>query len=261
MPIACSRSELYHLRARQGWRSFVTSVELYRYLEYPTVVAKLCPEPGMRVLDVGGGVSQLSLFLAGRGCFVCVADLNEKALRKQGERWVGLSKRESDTRGNLTLTCGDGARDGFADQVFDRVVSVSVLEHVPGQGDSMVVREMVRLLRAGGILVLTVPFGSQYREIVPPGTSAADCRVYDVLALDERLVRPSGLKVCDMTFWVFRGFDFEYAVWYRIPRIVRKSLGWTGISLLCSKWFFTEATRSDGSNTHGVCVTLEKPLD
>mgnify|MGYP000978953857 CR=1 FL=1 len=110
-------------------------------------------EPGMKVLDAG----------CGSGRHVC------EAFRIRGVEVVGLDVQWDDlcrTKGYLSLMAresggpwlvlkGDVARLPFADGVFDVVICSEVLEHVP---DSIqAIREIVRSLRPGGDLVVSVP--------------------------------------------------------------------------------------------------------
>ena len=47
---------------------------------------------------------------------------------------------------------------------FDRVFSISVLEHIPGEGDIEVAKEAARILKPEGIFVITLPACSTYLE-------------------------------------------------------------------------------------------------
>ena len=62
----------------------------------------------------------------------------------------------------VTLINMDGMQLRFPDQSFDLVVSSNVLEHVPD--DAAVVRGFHRLLKPGGIAVVTVPAHEPARE-------------------------------------------------------------------------------------------------
>jgi predicted SAM-dependent methyltransferase len=81
----------------------------------------------------------------------------------------------------------------FADSLFDAVYAVSTLEHLglsgrygvtqeDLEGDVKALKEIGRILRPGGTLLCTVPFGREAKVIKPLQ------RVYDRLSL-ERLFR------------------------------------------------------------------------
>jgi SAM-dependent methyltransferase len=55
----------------------------------------------------------------------------------------------------LSLNVCDARQLPFADQSFDHALTISVLEHIPGDGDKRALRELFRVLRPGGILHLT----------------------------------------------------------------------------------------------------------
>lgn len=56
----------------------------------------------------------------------------------------------------------DATRLSFGDDSFDHVVSFEVLEHIPDY--ERVLQELFRVLRPGGYLLLTTPFGADRRE-------------------------------------------------------------------------------------------------
>ncbi|MFX0196939.1 MAG: class I SAM-dependent methyltransferase [Candidatus Hodarchaeota archaeon] len=57
---------------------------------------------------------------------------------------------------NVRFVKGDIRRIGFPDEFFDRVFSISVLEHVPVADRKKVFNELFRVLRPGGLAVLTI---------------------------------------------------------------------------------------------------------
>lgn len=56
---------------------------------------------------------------------------------------------------NLALSQGDAQRLPFPDQTFDVVTMLDVLEHLPDDGVALA--EVFRVLRPGGMIILTVP--------------------------------------------------------------------------------------------------------
>jgi SAM-dependent methyltransferase len=101
------------------------------------------PLGGMRALDVGCGTGRWSELLACLGAWPVGVDLGLAALQlgraRQGQRQF----------------CAGALPDlGFADAVFDLVVSVTVLQHVPRLQQEEAIAELARVLRAGGWLVV-----------------------------------------------------------------------------------------------------------
>ncbi|MDD1777566.1 MAG: class I SAM-dependent methyltransferase [Candidatus Helarchaeota archaeon] len=58
----------------------------------------------------------------------------------------------------------DGTKLKYPDNHFDVVTSLSVIEHIPDNGDILAIKEMWRVLRMGGKLVVTVPCSKSYHE-------------------------------------------------------------------------------------------------
>jgi SAM-dependent methyltransferase len=86
-----------------------------------------------------------------------------------------------------------------------------VLEHIPDHGDSAAIRELVRIVRPGGLVVITVPFDRHYRETFVDGPvyerkpEASERlffeRHYDRASLAARLIDATGAELVDLQFW------------------------------------------------------------
>jgi SAM-dependent methyltransferase len=160
-----------------------------RIVEIPFIHNKL-PHPFRgRVLDVGCCESQICFEIGCLGFEAWGIDIRPQLLRFPGVFYVQ----------------GDICRNPFAPASFDVVIACSTVEHIglitygnadyTPEGDRHAVEAIHRILRAGGKLILTVPFGE--------GGAVDWYRVYNYESL-RRLV-PAGLfKIQDEEFWVMR---------------------------------------------------------
>lgn len=157
------------------------------------------PSTDRKVLDVGSP-KLFGLYLAHRFPIdVVMTDITTLNLHEYGVMWRGL---RGAARGRATFSQADGRALSFPDDCFDAVYSMSVLEHIEGTGgDSAVLAELVRVLKPGGLLVVSVPFGPTFVEQRRLGFAGAARhthdqqsyffqRIYDRQRLDDHLVRP-----------------------------------------------------------------------
>jgi SAM-dependent methyltransferase len=111
-------------------------------------VRALGAAPGERVLDAGCGTGLTSRRLVRSGCRVVALDVSEQSL---GRLRRVLGDWDPD------YVQGDLAALPFADNSFDRVLCANALQQVPGAGArAACVAELLRVLRPGGTLALTV---------------------------------------------------------------------------------------------------------
>jgi SAM-dependent methyltransferase len=111
---------------------------------------------GTKVIDVGCGAGRHTFEAFRRGADVIgfdqnVSDLNDvdeilQAMKEQGEA-------PASAKGEVVK--GDALDLPYADGTFDCVVASEILEHVPE--DDQAISELVRVLKPGGALAITVP--------------------------------------------------------------------------------------------------------
>jgi len=162
-----------------------------RVIDYPFAHGSLGLPPGAKVLDVGCLGSIFPIELASLGYHVWGVDLGEYPL----------------THPNFTYVQSDVTRMPFEDGFFDAVTAISTLEHIgltrygdaeDSQGDRQAVAEMCRVLKDGGRLIITVPFG---RRGIARWKGANLHRAYDWESL-QRLFE--GMEVADARFYMRR---------------------------------------------------------
>ena len=67
-------------------------------------------------------------------------------------------------RMNYSTQNADATRLSFPDNSFSHIISISVIEHINGNGDSEAIREMWRVLEPKGLLILTFPVAKTFKE-------------------------------------------------------------------------------------------------
>ena len=112
---------------------------------------------GDRFLDVGCGEGRHSFeayrMNNGNG-ITCAMDVDDYGLGKT-KYMLDLMDQEEGYHGNRNVLCGNALHIPFKNDSFDKIVCSEVLEHVTDPDQS--IREMVRVLRPGGLLAVTVP--------------------------------------------------------------------------------------------------------
>jgi SAM-dependent methyltransferase len=112
---------------------------------------------GDRFLDVGCGDGRHSYeaYRLNNGSgMTCSMDLDDLCIRKT-KYVLDHMDQQNGFSGNRNVLCGDALNLPFKDHSFNRIICAEVMEHVkdPDQG----IEEMVRVLKPGGLLAVTVP--------------------------------------------------------------------------------------------------------
>jgi SAM-dependent methyltransferase len=112
--------------------------------------------PGDRVLDLGCGAGRHAFECYRRGADVVALDRNGEEIREVAT-WFAAMKEVGEAPAGATALAveGDARQLPFPDDSFDVVIISEVMEHIPD--DKGVLAEMVRVLRPGGRIAVTVP--------------------------------------------------------------------------------------------------------
>lgn len=193
-----------------------------REVEWPWVLEQLAALPGRgRLMDVGSYATPLPGQLKDLGFAVTALDINPPDL--------------PDATG-ITVAVGDIRGTSFPAESFDVVTCVSTLEHIgvaqrygqteaePG-GDARAMAELRRLLRPGGVAVVTVPCGA--RDVLPVNKCYDETRLgllfagFEVTVAEFRLPDARGVWRA-ATAQEAGGLDWWLSPWYALGLFVLK---------------------------------------
>jgi SAM-dependent methyltransferase len=128
-----------------------------REVEYPWAFYATRLVNGLKVLEIGGGLSGFQFALAQAGCEVVNVDPGMEA---RGRGWpvdassIAYLNRAFKT--NVVLHSGFLADAPFAAGTFERIFSISVVEHIPIAELPKLMSRAYELLKPGGCFVLTI---------------------------------------------------------------------------------------------------------
>ena len=192
--------------SKLGLTRLLIPMDIARYFEIPETVRALNAKRREKVLDLSSP-KLLAVYLAKKtGCKIEATDIYKKDL----DEWQKLLAESGEKITNLTWKVVDGRKLTYEANSFDKAYSISVLEHIEGKGDSKAIKELARVLKPGGVLVITVPVNnigkegyidkSIYGQNVDRQGKLFWARRYTPETLRKRLVKPSGLKLKKLVY-------------------------------------------------------------
>ena len=147
--------------------------ESLKHWENPWLIKNGGFKPGAKILDCGCGRGILQFYLAKKGYNITSVDISTlkthqiqgfwNIIRKLG---LPLAEDKASVMNSMARRYGTSinfqvaniAQLPFADESFDHVYSVSVLEHMAKGEDVLAIKEMSRVLKKGGTMLVTVDF-------------------------------------------------------------------------------------------------------
>lgn len=242
-------------------RDLANPVSCVRYFEYTFADEVIKQYDGfqgeIQVLDISS--PRLWPFWLGEKCDARVTmvnpDRNDLAASRRSVRFLKQPER-------ITLADDVDTTDlPFLVDSFDLTTSISVIEHINGDGDSKMMSEIARVTRSGGLAVVTFPvkpmFENEYRKTDPYGTqeSARDRgfffqRFYDRQSIQARIVQSSRFKEVTRRYYVENppGWFEEYErTW------VKRGLEWTVNDPAFMAEHFLDAEKEHPPDRMGIC--------
>ncbi|MGV9413755.1 class I SAM-dependent methyltransferase [Nocardia sp. NPDC003693] len=112
--------------------------------------------PGTRVIDVGCGAGRHSFEAYRRGADIVAFDQNAGDLAEVETMFAAMAEvGEAPEYAKAEAVRGDALDLPYGEGEFDVVIASEILEHVPQDGRA--IAELVRVLKPGGSLAITVP--------------------------------------------------------------------------------------------------------
>lgn len=197
------------------WGAIETGGPRHLYRENLIVRAVLGSLPDGRVLDAGCGSGSLVIRLARHGFRVDGIDLSEEsiALGQKKIEEMGLEDCANLRRGDVTHT-------NFLNKTFDGIICGEVLEHLTD--DVAAVCEFNRILKDGGICVVTVPANPNLWSI--DDQWGGHVRRYEETQL-RRLFEGNGFRLKQVRCWGFPTMRMYRRLVYKpwVKRVASKS--------------------------------------
>jgi SAM-dependent methyltransferase len=208
-------------------KRIIHPVGYWRYPVFNVIIETLKKTDNLRVLDIGSP-KLLALFLALRKGFeVYATDLQDHELFSVWQTYYLSCKKlklfKKDKYENKQLynpQIQDGRELDFPNNYFELVYSISVLEHIPENGDSVTMKEIQRVLKPQGMAIIEVPFSEkEYNSYVKNDVYERKYidspvfyqRHYDNNTIHSRIIIPSGLSL-ESCIIIKEKIPYEFAV-------------------------------------------------
>lgn len=137
-----------------------------------------------RVLEIGAGTGEHLPFVRHQFEHYVLTDLDPKTLEVAKKKLAGVRE------GKLSFEVQAGNTLDYPDNAFDRVVAVHVLEHI--YQPHLVIKELCRVLRRGGVLSILIPTDPGFawrlgRRLGPRKNALAQGIAYDYVMAREHV--------------------------------------------------------------------------
>lgn len=214
-----------------GTKQLFFPISYWRFPIFNIALDNIEREKSIRILDIGSP-KLLSLYLAIEyGHIVHATDLQDQEIFNRFQKH--FSDHKSREKWKYIVEFQDARSLKYPDEYFDIVYSISVLEHIPDDGDKEAVNEIQRVLKRKGKAIIEVPFAKiavdEYLK-----TDVYDRkylskpvfyqRQYDKNTIVSRLIDESKMDLVNMIITI-ETIPFE-KYWSFVPKYLRIPFLW-----------------------------------
>jgi SAM-dependent methyltransferase len=173
---------------------------MIRYGEYRFASEMLAFNPTDAVLDLGCETNIFILYLAYLGMCPLGVDLNP-AVWPDLQARAALVERATGRKLRINFCAQDATQLDLPPASVDKAIAISSIEHMfcaQGNGDQLAIASLARVLKPGGLAVVTVPMSEGdpfHEEPVGDEILAGPYRLYTPETLQERILSQPDLEV------------------------------------------------------------------
>ncbi|MBI4317753.1 MAG: class I SAM-dependent methyltransferase [Chloroflexi bacterium] len=248
---------------REPLARIINPLSYIRGTEFSLVFKEIDASSGDRILDIGSPKMAFLYLAAKSEARIYATDIRDYFIGPAEIFLRGIGVGDS-IGSRLVLDIQDARSMTYPDGFFDKIFSISVIEHIPDDGDTKAMAEIGRTLRPGGIACLTVPYrhegySEEFRDEVFGQRKGENKlfyqRRYDDGALARRLIEPSGLQIRGVTYFGEPYVSFNRC-WCRIPLLWKVPLLW--LQPLLERCLVRTLDKEQRNRAVGAAITLVK---
>jgi ubiquinone/menaquinone biosynthesis C-methylase UbiE len=217
---------------------------LFKELHRDTLTGFLSSSPPAKVLDVAAGTGHVTELLASTGFNLISIDFTEEMLIAARDRIRGKGLKAAFILGNAFAL-------PFADATFQVVVSTRFLHLWPQSQQSALIREMVRVLKPDGILIvdfdnwwhwiiLSIPIFI-YQRVLGRGRVVEEH--YSRLKQTSAIIRAAGVRIMDVRGVGGYPLVLLLMISRRLALAMGRLIGRTALYRLCSEQFMIKGEK------------------
>jgi SAM-dependent methyltransferase len=180
----------------------------------------------VKILDIGSP-KKCALFLSSKiNGTIYATDLQDKSIFTEWKKYyLNMSKK----KGNIIFEYANAKKLPYENNSFDIVYIISVLHMITPveNGDIVSLKEIQRIIKPGGKLIIEIPRRDRYNEIFCKrdnfeekyvGKALFSERLYDDTAIEERILKNVSGNLMQR-YDLYEKFPFDY-IWQKMGRIV-----------------------------------------